>query len=77
MMPQTQHQETLPEYVTSSVGHPDFQSIANRLRGIAALLAAQGMDAAAEFATRAYGALLGEMAARASQSALKKSAPAA
>jgi hypothetical protein len=54
------------------VGHPDFQNIANRLRAIAAILAAQGVHDAAESAARAYGSLLAEMATRAARSALKK-----
>ncbi len=56
--------DLLPEYVETSVGQPDFGSIANRLRELAALLAAQDCEEAAEHLTRAYGCLLGVMVAQ-------------
>lgn len=53
-----------PEYTTTTVGPPDFLNIANRLRSIAAFLAAQGQTEAAEYVARASGTLLASVAAK-------------
>ncbi len=58
----TSGQKSLPSYVTTTIGPPDFSNIAMRLRGIAAFLAANGMPEAAEYAAKAYGSLMGSMA---------------
>ena len=47
-----------PEYVTTSIGRVEIGNIANRLRDMAALLAAHGLDEAATCLARACGALL-------------------
>ena len=52
----------LPDYVSGSIGQPDFSSIANRVREMAGLLSAQGWDDAAGHLVQAYGAILGRIA---------------
>ncbi len=54
----------LPEYASDSVGKPDLRSIANRIRELAALLAAQECHDAAAHLTQAYGTLLGLISTR-------------
>jgi len=51
-------------YVRSSIGPPDLSSISNRLKSLAALLAAEGMTDVAEHLTKACGALAARVAAR-------------
>ena len=55
--------EGLPEYVSSSIGPTDLGNMSNRLRDMAALLAAQDMCDAAEHLLAAYGCLRARMAA--------------
>ena len=52
-----------PEYVASCVGRPDFGSIANRLKEMAAFVSAQGLTDVAEHLSCAYGTLLARIAA--------------
>lgn len=56
--------EATPDYVAASVGDPDLQSIANRLRDLAALLAAQDLLDVAGHVTEAYGTLLARITTR-------------
>ncbi len=64
----------VPEYVIGSIGKPDLDSIANRLRELAALMSAQDCPEVAGHLVQAYGALLGVMAARRAGAAAVKPA---
>lgn len=58
----TRQNMDLPEYVSGSIGKPDFNSIANRVREMADLLSAHGCEDAASHLVQAYGTLLGRIA---------------
>jgi len=53
----------LPEYVSGSIGKPDLDCIANRIRELASYLSAHEYEDVAAHLAEAYGALLGRMAA--------------
>jgi hypothetical protein len=57
---ESQSHQSAPEYVSTSIGRVEIGNISNRLRDIAALLAAHGLDEAAEHLAMACGALLAQ-----------------
>ena len=52
--------QSTPEYVTTSIGRVEIGNMANRLRDMAALLAAHGLDEAADYLVKACGSLLAQ-----------------
>lgn len=69
-----EREPSLPEYVSTSVGAVDLSNLANRLRDMAALMAASGLEDVAEHLAKAAGALRAKIAASGDGKATPKEA---